>query len=134
MSNLKLLDQDQGQPTTRTSERNCTKSCRITQAFKQKQQANKTQRRRIGHSSGSCRGGASTSQGPHRNSQSHPRADENGRLKSSRCLDHWAVQEWREQQPGVCQASRRWCRAEMGNWVIGNWKLIESTTITNYIW
>jgi hypothetical protein len=23
---------------------------------------------------------------------------------------------------------------EMGNWVIGNWKLIESTTITNYIW
>jgi len=23
---------------------------------------------------------------------------------------------------------------KMGNWVIGNWKLIESTTITNYIW
>jgi len=22
----------------------------------------------------------------------------------------------------------------MGNWLIGNWKLIESTTITNYIW
>ncbi len=25
-------------------------------------------------------------------------------------------------------------QAEMGNWVIGNCKLIESTTITNYIW
>jgi len=24
--------------------------------------------------------------------------------------------------------------AEMGNWVIGNWKSIESTTITNFIW
>ena len=23
---------------------------------------------------------------------------------------------------------------EMGNWAIGNWKLIESTAITNYIW
>ena len=37
-----------------------------------------------------------------------------------------------------CQATRssqclvNW--AEMGNWVICNWKLTESTTITNYIW
>ncbi len=35
-----------------------------------------------------------------------------------------------------CTASIIWDRqrAEMGNWAIGNWKLIESTTITNYIW
>jgi len=32
-------------------------------------------------------------------------------------------------------STRPWQWAtEMGDWVIGNWKLIESTTITNYIW
>ncbi len=34
----------------------------------------------------------------------------------------------------IHQTLGRAAAAEMGNWVIGDWKLIESTTITNYIW
>jgi len=42
---------------------------------------------------------------------------------------------WTEHAPEESRAHQESApNPEIGNWVIGNWKLIESSAITNYIW